>query len=236
MFGFVVGALSLFGLVKALRAGRGYGRMGACGGGWARGGPGWDGGRGRWRGPGWGGPGWDGPGGGPGDDPGGAPDGRPGGVPRGGPEGDAPRHAGWGHHHRWGHHHQGWGQSWTQGRHPARDRFALRWLFERLDTTPGQEKVLRQALEEVRAAGANGKSELDAGRREIAAAIRNGVIDETQMAELYARQDEQLRALRTTLFGALAKVTEALDEDQRRALAELIDREGPAFFGGPYRT
>jgi uncharacterized membrane protein len=197
MFGFVIGALSLIGLVKVLRRGYGYGRMGACGG------------RG-WHGQGWGhhGGGWGHHGG------------------------------GWGHHGGgWGHHGGGWGRH-ESGGHESRGRnaFGLRWVFERLDTTPGQEKVIRQAFDEVREAMSSGQGELEATRREIAAAIRSGHIDETQMGELYARHDEKLRTVRTTFFGALAKVTEALDDDQRKTLADMLDRGQGGFFGGPYRN
>lgn len=200
MFGFVIGALSLIGLVKALRAGRGcgYGRMGACGGrGW-HGGHGWGHHHGGWG--------------------------------HGG---------GWGHHGGgggWGHHGGGWGRHESGGQQSGRNAFGLRWVFERLDTTPGQEKVIRQAFDEVREAMSSGQGELEATRREIAAAIRSGQIDETQMGELYARHDEKLRAVRTTFFGALAKVTEALDEDQRKTLADMLDRGQGGFFGGPYRN
>jgi hypothetical protein len=200
MFGFVIGALSLFGLVKVLQAGRSlrsYGRMGgACG--------------------------W-------------------GGHHHGGWSGWSHRHGGWDHHggghpghgHRL---HHGWsgedrGGFWDRG------RFGLRWVFELLDTTPGQEKVIRRAFDEVRGSLDTARDELDATRRAIAAAVRAGRIDETQMGELYARHDEKLRAVRSTFFGALAKVTEALDEDQRTRLADLLDR-GQAIpgFGGPYRV
>ncbi|MBX7191562.1 MAG: Spy/CpxP family protein refolding chaperone [Sandaracinaceae bacterium] len=197
MFGFVIGALSLIGLVKVLRAGRcggGYGRrMGACGAGWGHHGGGWH------QGGGWHGGGW---------------------------------------HHGGGWGHGGWqGGGWQGGEGRGRNAFGLRFVFERLDTTPGQEKVIRQAFDEVREAMQTGQGELEATRREIAAAIRAGHVDETQMGELYARHDEKLRTLRTTFFGALAKVTEALDEDQRKTLADLIDRGQGAFFGGgPYRN
>lgn len=207
MFGFVIGALSLFGLVKVLRAGRGYRRMGACGG------------------RGWGGHGWGG---------------------HGGHGWGAHGGHGWGGHGGWGHHggHHGWGRDgghegrgWGGWQERGRNAFGLRWIFQTLDTTPGQEKVIRQAYDEVREAMQAGRGELDASRREIAAAIRAGNIDETQMGALYARHDEALRTLRTTFFGALAKVTEALDEDQRRVLADLLDRQGGGFFGGgPYRN
>jgi uncharacterized membrane protein len=96
---------------------------------------------------------------------------------------------------------------------------------------------MRQAAEEMRGAAGAVDGELDAGRREIARAIRSGSVDAEQLGALFARHDEKLRELRATFVGALGKITEALDEDQRTRLAELIDRgEGMPGFGGPYRN
>ena len=135
---------------------------------------------------------------------------------------------GWGgghHHGRWGGH----GGDWQ--------RWALRGLFERLDTTPGQEKVIRQAMEDLKSAAQSGKGELDATRRDIASAVRSGAVDEVQLGELFARHDEKLREMRKTFVGSLAKVNEALDEDQRKRLADMLEGDFGRFggFGGPCR-
>lgn len=131
----------------------------------------------------------------------------------------------------------GWAGGWAgrglEGR--PLDRAALRWIYRELDTTPGQEKVIAQAFDEVRAAVETVRTELGDSRREIAQAVRSGNVDETQMGELYARHDEKLRTMRTAFFGALAKVTEALDETQRARLAELLDQGSLHDFAGPYR-
>lgn len=182
MLGFVIGGLSLIGLVKVLRAGRGYG---ACGGG-------------SWRGHGWhGGHGW-----------------------RGG--------------HGW----QG-GHGWHGGESEARGGgFWLRGLFSKLDTTPGQEKVIKEAFGEVKAAVESAGGELDQSRRDIASAVRSGTVDETALGALFARHDEKLRDVQKAFVTALGKVNAALDEDQRKRLADMIDRDGRGFgrgFGGPYR-
>jgi hypothetical protein len=193
MLGFVIGALSLYGLVRVL--GWGGRRMhGGCGH--------------RWQGGGW------------------------------HHHGHRDGHHGWERGHggfgRGGFHDGGEDERWSTRRGPG---FWLRSLFVRLDTTPGQEKVMRQAAEELRGAAGTIEGELDAGRREIAQAVRAGSIDAEQLGALFARHDEKLRELRTTFVGALAKVTDALDEDQRRRLAELIDRgHGLPGFGGPYRN
>lgn len=115
--------------------------------------------------------------------------------------------------------------------------FWLRGLFERLDTSPGQEKVIKQSAEELFDAARGLRTELDHSRRELANALRSGVVDETSMGEMFARHDEKLRELRATAVGAFVKVNDALDEEQRRELADLLERDlGRGMFrGGPYR-
>ncbi len=113
----------------------------------------------------------------------------------------------------------------------------LRKLFERLDTSPGQEKVIKQSTEELFEATRGVRTELDHSRHELANALRNGVIDETSMGEMFARHDEKLRELRKATVLAFAKINDALDDDQRRELADLLERGlGKGMFrGGPYR-
>lgn len=141
-------------------------------------------------------------------------------------------------HGGWHEHHSGWGASEVRGG----GAFWLRGLFERLDTTPGQEKVIKQALDEVMAATSLARGELEQTRRDVANALRGGVLDETQMGEMFARHDDKLREVRKAFVGALAKVSDALDEDQRRRLADLLERGLGGRFGfgrfaggGPYR-
>lgn len=105
----------------------------------------------------------------------------------------------------------------------------LRGLFEQLDTTPGQEKVIHEAIGEVRAEGAKWREELHRSRADIAKAMRSESFDEVLLGELFARHDAALEALRKSTTGALAKVHAALDERQRARLAELIEL-GPAGF------
>jgi hypothetical protein len=173
MFGFVIGFLCLFGLIKVLR----YGRGGACGG--------------RMHG-GWGHHG----------------------------------HHGWGRHGGWGGHHGGWRDGGD---------FWLRGLYEKLDATPGQEKVIRAAVDEIKTAMQGARGELDTSRRDVAKAVRTGAVDEVQLGELFARHDEKLREVRKAFVGALAKVNEALDEDQRKRLADMLEGGFGRFGGGPYR-
>lgn len=152
-------------------------------------------------------------------------------------------HGGHGHGHGHGHgEHRGggggWGGGWREGFRGGARNFWLRGLFERLDTTPGQEKVIKQAAEEMFEATRSGRGELEQSRKDVANALRSGIVDETAMGELFARHDEKLREVRKAFVGAFAKVSEALDEDQRKQLADMLERGGGLggrMGGGPYR-
>ncbi len=98
----------------------------------------------------------------------------------------------------------------------------LRSVFRRLDTTPGQETVLRAAADEVRGELVDAKREMKRSRDEIAAAFEGEYFDETKVGESFAKQDQTIENLRKAAVGALSRAHEALDPEQRRRLAELL--------------
>lgn len=114
---------------------------------------------------------------------------------------------------------------WNHGA-PPMAFFFLRRVFQALDTTPGQEKVIRAAVEELVAEANKHRGEVQKSREDIAKAMRSASFDETGMGELFARHDASLEALRKAVVGALAKTHEALDEEQRKRLADMIERAG----------
>ncbi|HMJ12036.1 MAG TPA: periplasmic heavy metal sensor [Polyangiaceae bacterium] len=105
--------------------------------------------------------------------------------------------------------------------------FARR-LFETLDTSPGQEKEIRSAINEFFREAHGVRDDFFASRSDVAKAMRGDYFDETSMGELFARQDDGLDKLRRAVVGALARVHAVLDEHQRARLAELIEK-------GPWR-
>jgi hypothetical protein len=138
---------------------------------------------------------------------------------------------GWGHHHH--HHHRG-----GRGLEGFGSRRMLRGLFERLDTSPGQERVIADAARELADAARPLRDEVAASRRDVAAALRSPTVDAETLGELFARHDEALREARKRAVGALARVHEALDERQRESLAALLERRWGGACGrgaGPYR-
>jgi hypothetical protein len=116
-------------------------------------------------------------------------------------------------------------------------RAFLRGLFERLDTTPGQEKVILQAVDEVREAMHGARGEVGKTRAEVAQAFGREHFDAEVMGTVFSRHDDAIANVRKAFVGALSKVHEALDERQRKIFAELVESRfgGGLGFGGPYR-
>lgn len=142
-----------------------------------------------------------------------------------------------GHHH----HHGGWGRHGGfacrgAGPHHRRRRgFFLPELFDHLDTSPGQEKEIRAAADDVRRAGRALEDELLESRGDLARAFRSDHFDERLAGELLARYDARVDELRQRVVGALARVHATLEPEQREELARVISR-GPRPWGGPYRS
>jgi Spy/CpxP family protein refolding chaperone len=106
----------------------------------------------------------------------------------------------------------------------------LGWLFDRLRTTPEQERVIEEAFTRLRSEHASVREELGQTREDVARAVENGVVDESSLEETFARHDRLLARLRVDWVNALKTVSEALDPSQRREMAGLVGRRG--FFGG----
>lgn len=118
--------------------------------------------------------------------------------------------------------------SWRERRRWRRYPYFLRMLFEQLETTPDQEKKIRQAVEEVVDSASVAQGEVRRSRADIAAALRSDGFDEALMGELFSRHDDVIQTARKSFVGLVAKVHEALDDDQRKRLARLIER-GPRW-------
>lgn len=146
-----------------------------------------------------------------------------------GPFGHHGPHGGCGPHH--GHHgfhgHPGWGHG---PRGFGRGRRGLRFLFHRLDTTAAQEKVIREAIDEVRDAGQGLRGEGRALRGRLGEAFASETFDTEAFEAAFEGPEAQVRELRGVLTRALAKVHAILTPEQRRELAALLE-SGPGFFG-----
>ena len=163
-------------------------------------------------------------------------------------------HRGWGGGGGWHHHRGGWGGGgwggppWARGGFDdhgpdfgQRDRgrgfggrggFVMRFLSERLDATPAQEKVIAQAIDEMRDAIGKAKDGIKSSRGDVASAIRSDNFDVTHVGALFSKHDDAIDAVRKAFVSAMQKVHDALDERQRKILADIIEAGPGGFFGG----
>jgi hypothetical protein len=127
-------------------------------------------------------------------------------------------HGPWGRR-RWG----GWRHEggWDGPRH-AGGRGPLRWLFERMDTSPGQEKVIAEAAEALRGTMRGWHDDTERMRSDVARSIRGEAFDPAALEEAFARAEARFSGMRETLRGQAARVHEALDPRQRAELADLL--------------
>ncbi|MFN7131563.1 MAG: Spy/CpxP family protein refolding chaperone [Myxococcales bacterium] len=123
------------------------------------------------------------------------------------------------------------GRHGWRGHHGYGQRRFLRWIFERLDTTHGQEKVILSAVEDLNQAFYTVRDELRASREELARAMRSSQFDHQAVETAWARQDRLFASLREKFTVHLAKIHEALDPRQREQFADLL-QSGPRAFGG----
>lgn len=105
----------------------------------------------------------------------------------------------------------------------GRGGWLLRGLFQRLETTPGQERVISESVGAVRDAGRKFRGEAERFREDVAQAMRGQTLDHEPLKAAFARQDALIEELQREVLVSLGKVHEALDERQRRELAQLIE-------------
>lgn len=129
--------------------------------------------------------------------------------------------------------------SW-RGRHGGGPggSFWLRALFSKLDTTPGQEKEIRSAIEDFQKTAKESKESLGASREAVARAVRHETFDEIAIGEATVKVDAATGQVKNAFEAALRRIHAVLDGKQRERLAEILER-GPRGFGGwgaPYRA
>lgn len=120
--------------------------------------------------------------------------------------------------------------------------FWLRALFARLDTTPGQEREIRAALEDLRDRAKDAKGGLADSREGLGRAIGGDTFDVGAFESASAHVDATAEKVKDALRGALERIHAVLDPKQRARLAEIVSegrfgRRGGRWSGGggPYR-
>jgi hypothetical protein len=117
-----------------------------------------------------------------------------------------------------GYHESGFGAP----RRSVGPRIFLRWLFERLETTPGQERAIVAGLERLRENRTLARDEWRQTQDDVAHVIEGALAEDTMLDETFARHDRALAQVRVSWVEALKTISETLDERQRKELASLI--------------
>lgn len=128
------------------------------------------------------------------------------------------------------HHHHGY-HGYGHGR-AARRRWHLRWAFRRLATTPAQEKVILEAADHLDAQREKLHEELRAAKDDLAAALKSESFDEARFRAAFERQQAVLGQLQDAMLESAKKVHEALQPDQRRTIADVLEYGPRAMHGG----
>jgi Spy/CpxP family protein refolding chaperone len=111
-------------------------------------------------------------------------------------------------------------------------RTFLRSIFERLETTPAQEKAILGALDNLRTNRSVVREEAQRTRAALSEAVSGGLVDDATLDETFARHDRLVAQLRVSFVEAMKQITEVLDEAQRKQLATIL--RGSGWFGaGP---
>ncbi len=116
----------------------------------------------------------------------------------------------------------------------------FRRMFERLDTTPGQEKVIFEAFGDLRERASAARNELVGARADVAGALRQESFDEVLLGNVLTRLDDSVDSMRKAALDAFARVHAALDERQRNILTDLVEsrlshRRARPLADHPYR-
>ena len=137
-----------------------------------------------------------------------------------------------------GHNGYGWYGPWGADRHhggSGRRRWMLHAALARLDASPAQERVIIGEIDKLAERVHGAKSSLKEARGDLAAALRGPVLDDAALGAVLGRVDAATAEARTATIEALRGVHGVLDDKQRANLADMLDRGGGWFRGGPYR-
>jgi len=127
---------------------------------------------------------------------------------------------------RWGRRYGGYYRHGHHGGYGRRG--ALNAVLARLDTAPGQEKVIAAAVYDFIGHARETGREVRDTRKAVADALRAEHLDEGRLNEVFGRHDAALDQIRRAGVESARRVHEALDERQRKILGDLVEN---GFYG-----
>lgn len=111
-------------------------------------------------------------------------------------------------------------------------RWMMRRLFQHLDTTPGQEKVIAQAVENAERTMWQARDQLFRARGTYAKAMRGETFDSAAVNEAFDAQQAQVDDVKKAVREGFQQVHEALTPEQRQRLGDLLEFGPSRLHGG----
>ena len=143
-------------------------------------------------------------------------------------------YAGHGHHG----HHGGWGGGAPWHRHWGHSmrRRGLYMALSRIDASPAQERAIVNEVDRFVERLHTAKTTAKDGRADLAAALRNPVLDDAALGAWLGRVDAASGEARAALLDAVRNIHGVLDDKQREQVAEMLDHGWWRHGGSPYRV
>jgi len=129
-----------------------------------------------------------------------------------------------------------WGRRSRRGRRGrGRDRGPVMFLSRELDLDNEQRDVVSAEVDGLFDKVQSMRPVLARTRSDMADILRSETLSENDLAAMFERHDDALRELHHDAGARLGRLHVALDPDQRRALADLLERGLGRGLGGPFR-
>jgi Spy/CpxP family protein refolding chaperone len=98
----------------------------------------------------------------------------------------------------------------------------LQRVLRRLDTTPAQERVIVEAIDEARQSAQGLRKEATMSKEDVITMLKSEEVEVDALGAAFARQDEALTDARLGATAALQKIHNALTEEQRLKLGRML--------------
>jgi Spy/CpxP family protein refolding chaperone len=106
------------------------------------------------------------------------------------------------------------------------------WVFRKLDTSPGQEKVIRTAFSEARVTFSEFREQNRGAKKELAQLLEAERLDEQAVDAWLSGRQRALDGLRPKLIALGKQVHDVLDPEQRVKVARFVASGGMHHHGG----
>lgn len=112
---------------------------------------------------------------------------------------------------------------------------ALYWFLNELDTTPGQEKTIRTAVNDVFERARGVRRDMFDSRSALADILAADELDEAALDQLFKRWESSFAEMSSVMVSSLRQIHDVLDPEQRERLRSLVQHL-PRGGRGPYRS